>query len=122
MSEPVKMTAMAEGSLLAGTIVDVAFQEITVAIKESKSWCSNFRDALNSLENTTSLLSPMIKEMDWLNQELGDSNKRGDYSFVSSTTEERRSSCVKVLKHPPLEVVQVVEVPKKASEYGFFSS
>ncbi|KDO37555.1 hypothetical protein CISIN_1g041299mg, partial [Citrus sinensis] len=30
---------------------------------------------LNSLENTISLLSPLIKEMDRLNQELGDSNK-----------------------------------------------
>ncbi|GAY32457.1 hypothetical protein CUMW_273740 [Citrus unshiu] len=49
---------------------------MTVAIKESKSRCSNFRDALNSLENTLSLLSPLIKEMDRLNQELEDSNKR----------------------------------------------
>ncbi|GAY66634.1 hypothetical protein CUMW_250340 [Citrus unshiu] len=30
----------------------------------------------SSLENTISLLSPFIKEMDRLNQELGDSNKR----------------------------------------------
>ncbi|GAY63417.1 hypothetical protein CUMW_225410 [Citrus unshiu] len=76
MEEPVTMTAMAAGSLLAGAILGVAFQEITVAIKESKSRCSNFRDALNSLENTISLISPLIKEMDRLNQELGDSNKR----------------------------------------------
>ncbi|KDO41441.1 hypothetical protein CISIN_1g045239mg, partial [Citrus sinensis] len=55
---------MAVGSLLAGAILGVAFQEITVAIQES------------NLENTISLLSPLIKEMDRLNQELGDSNKR----------------------------------------------
>ncbi|XP_024043149.1 uncharacterized protein LOC112099877 [Citrus clementina] len=72
------ITATAVGSLLAGAILGVAFQEMTVAIKESKSRCSNFRDALNSLENTISLLSvaPSIKEMDRLNQELEDSNKR----------------------------------------------
>ncbi|KAL9433121.1 hypothetical protein AB3S75_028024 [Citrus x aurantiifolia] len=76
MPEPVTITATAVGSLLAGAILGVAFQELTVAIKKSKSRCSNFRDDLNSLENTISLLSPLIKEMDRLNRELEDSNER----------------------------------------------
>ncbi|KDO40710.1 hypothetical protein CISIN_1g045747mg, partial [Citrus sinensis] len=56
--------------LVAGAFLGVVFQEITVAIKESKSRWSNFRYALNSLENTISLLSPFIKEMNRLNQEI----------------------------------------------------
>ncbi|KAH9783407.1 MDIS1-interacting receptor like kinase 2 [Citrus sinensis] len=78
MREPVTMTATAVGGLLAGAMLGAALQEMMVAIKESKSRCSNFRDALNSLENTINLLSPLIKEMDRLNRELEDSDKRED--------------------------------------------
>lgn len=66
------ITATAVGSLIAGAILGVAFQELFTAVRESKSRCSNFKNALYCLEYGVNVLTPLIKEMDRLNQELDD--------------------------------------------------
>ena len=75
---------------------------------------------LNSLENTINLLRPLIKEMDRLNQELGDSNKIE--VIIHLFLQQLKKGKALVSKCSSIRRWKEEEIRKKASEYGFFSS